>query len=484
MTRRAPWSLQARLIVGIVALLAITSAIVGAVSATVLQGQLVGRLDAQLASAVRQASSALSGDPASPPQVRRLLPAQAAGALALVAVDGTIVSAEYIGAEGSGTTLSVEQQRTLLGAEADGRPVTASLGGDLGDYRLATVRVGPNAQLVVGLPLGDVQTTIGQLVLTIVLVTAAALVLAIGLGIVVVRLALRPLDRVMSTATRVAELPLDRGEVALSERVPEHDTDPRTEVGKVGAAFNRMLDHVASALTARQRSEDKVRRFVADASHELRTPLTAIRGYAELTRRAPHDLPEDVTRSLARIESESVRMTRLVEDLLLLARLDEGREVRADAVDMGPLLVDAVSDAHAAAPEHEWELDVPEEPVLVTGDAERLHQVVANLLANARAHTPPGTRVVVALTGRAGEAEITVTDDGPGIDAALVPNLFERFVRGDDSRSRRAGSTGLGLAIVRAIVDAHHGAVAVESVPGRTVFRVTLPTASREPAGA
>jgi two-component system OmpR family sensor kinase len=243
-----------------------------------------------------------------------------------------------------------------------------------------------------------------------------------------------------------------------------------------------MLGHVASALTARQASENKVRQFVADASHELRTPLAAIRGYAELTRRGDHELPDDVVHSLGRVESEATRMTSLVEDLLLLARLDEGRDLESDPLDLSRLLIDAVSDAHAAGPEHEWSLDMPEEPVLIDGDDARLHQVVANLLANARVHTPDGTDVVTAVSIEGEDAVITVTDDGPGIPEDLQPVLFERFARGDSSRSRAAGSTGLGLAIVAAVVEGHDGTVTVQSEPGRTQFRVTLPLSrAREP---
>jgi two-component system OmpR family sensor kinase len=220
-----------------------------------------------------------------------------------------------------------------------------------------------------------------------------------------------------------------------------------------------------------------VRTFVADASHELRTPLASIRGYAELTRRGGHDLPDDVVHALARVESESVRMTSLVEDLLLLARLDDGRSLESVPVDLGRLLADAVSDAYAAGPDHEWSLELPEERVLVPGDAARLHQVVANLLANARVHTPAGSDVTASVTLAADTAQITVRDNGPGIDPAVLETVFERFARGDSSRSRVAGSTGLGLAIVAAIVEAHGGTVWVESVPGATAFTVSLPLA-------
>jgi two-component system OmpR family sensor kinase len=312
-------------------------------------------------------------------------------------------------------------------------------------------------------------------VLIFALVTLAALAVAALAGTAVVRVALRPLGRVAATATRVSELELSKGEVALAERVGEEDTDPGTEVGQVGSALNRMLGHIEGALVARQQSEDKVRQFVADASHELRTPLASIRGYSELTRRGDYELPDDVVRALDRIESESVRMTGLVEDLLLLARLDAGRELVLGDVDLVPLVVDAVGDAHAASADHEWSLDAPETPVVVTGDRGRLHQIVANLLANARVHTPAGTDIRTALVVDGDHAVLTVQDDGPGISKELQAVLFERFARGDGSRARKTGSTGLGLAIVAAVVEAHGGTVEVESSPGMTRFTVRLP---------
>ena len=221
-----------------------------------------------------------------------------------------------------------------------------------------------------------------------------------------------------------------------------------------------------------------MRQFVADASHELRTPLAAIRGYAELTRRGNYDLPSDVVHSLGRVESEATRMTSLVEDLLLLARLDEGRDLESAPLDLTRLLIDSVSDAHAAGPDHEWSLDLPEEPVMIEGDVARLHQVFANLLGNARVHTPVGTGVVTSVVIDGPRAVVTVSDDGPGIPAELQPVLFERFARGDSSRSRAAGSTGLGLAIVAAVVEGHGGTVEVQSEPGSTSFRVILPLGS------
>jgi two-component system OmpR family sensor kinase len=476
---RAPWSLQRRLVVALVALLAIVSVVVGGASALVLRQNLLVRLDQQVVAELHFVDrpggpvGTLPGDPNSDED-------DGAGARSsvrlLVGTGGKI--AQYVDAERNVTPLTAAQQAQLLDVPTTGVPTTVTLDG-LGEFRVAA-SAGNGATYAVGLSLDDVTDTTNSLILIFALVTLAALIVAGVVGALVVRVALRPLGRVVSTATRVSELPLDKGEVALADRVPETDTDPRTEVGQVGSAINKMLGHIEGALVARQESEDKVRQFVADASHELRTPLASIRGYSELTRRGDFDLPEDVVRALGRIESESVRMTSLVEDLLLLARLDAGRELVLGSVDLSPLVVDAVSDAHAASPDHEWELDAPEEPVVVTGDGGRLHQVIANLLANARVHTPVGSHIVTSLTTEDGVAVLTVRDDGPGISAALQPVLFERFARGDGSRSRATGSTGLGLAIVAAVVEAHHGTVAVESKPGLTKFTVRVPL--RDPA--
>jgi two-component system OmpR family sensor kinase len=351
--------------------------------------------------------------------------------------------------------------------------------GSLGEYRLLAAMVHPGDQppfiAILGVSLAPVNQTMTQTGL--VFGGAAGLVLvAAGLaGTAIVRRTLRPLRRVADTASRVAELELDRGDVALSVRVPDADTDPNTEVGQVGAALNRMLGHIGAALSARQASETRVRQFVADASHELRTPLAAIRGYAELTRRSGDDVPPNVAHAIRRVESESARMTLLVNDLLLLARLDSGRPLDSEQVDLSRLIVDAVSDAHIAGPRHAWRLDLPPDPVVITGDTQRLHQVLANLLSNARTHTPPGTTVTTGLSTQDGRVVLTVADNGPGIPPEVLPEAFERFAKADTSRSRNAGSTGLGLAIVAAVVAAHDGTVGVTSVPGNTVFTVRLP---------
>jgi two-component system OmpR family sensor kinase len=326
------------------------------------------------------------------------------------------------------------------------------------------------------------QTTLHSVEIAEIAVFSIALLLTGIIGTGWVRLSLRPLRRVTATAAEVTRLPLGSGEVALPNRVP--DADPRTEVGQLGVAFNRMLGHVESALARRHASEARLRTFAADASHELRTPLAAIRGYAELARRHPGTLPDDVAHALSRVESESARMSDLVDDLLLLARLDAGRPLADDPVDLTRLAIDAASDARAAAPDHRWQLDLPGESVIIRGDEHRLRQVLANLMSNAASHTPPGTTVTITLAmpgsegaaaGPAGMVALSVADDGPGIPPELQPELFERFVRGDSSRSRAAGSTGLGLAIVDAVVAAHRGHVQVTSRPGQTVFVITLP---------
>jgi two-component system OmpR family sensor kinase len=370
--------------------------------------------------------------------------------------------------------------RRELGKVAVNRPpVTRDIDG-LGRYRVVAAYASHSGDIVItGLSMSDVDATMIRVLLIFGVVTAIAVAAATTAGIVIIRRALAPLRRVAQTAGEVVDLPLDRGEVALPVRVLESDANPRTEVGQLGSALNQMLDHVSAALSARQASETRVRQFVADASHELRTPLAAIRGYTELAQRVgqyPGDT-DAVAHAMSRVQSETERMTHLVEDLLLLARLDSGRPLERGAVDLSRVAVDAVSDAHVAGPDHEWELDLPEEPVMVAGDAARLHQVMTNLLANARVHTAAGTVVTTRLGAHGTHAVLSVRDNGPGIPEQLQSEVFERFARGDTSRSRKGGSTGLGLAIVSAVVKAHHGTIALESAPGHTDFTVRLPLA-------
>jgi two-component system OmpR family sensor kinase len=331
--------------------------------------------------------------------------------------------------------------------------------------------------LITGLPEHQVDDTIARLLLIEAIVFAAALVITGTVATISVRLSLRPLNRVATTAHQVSSLPLSTGTVSLPERVAV--TAPNSEAGQVAEAFDHMLEHVESALHDRHASEDRLRRFIADASHELRTPVAVIHSHAEYAQRVGEDaIPLSVIDALSRIIAESDRMGHLVEDLLLLARLDSGRELEQVDVDLTRIVLDAVSDARVTSTDHNWRLDLPEDELHVTGDPRALHQVLANLLANTRTHTPAGTTVRTTLSSLgSGQVVVTVADDGPGIPDDLLPRIFDRFVRSDDARSGPQGS-GLGLAIVAAIVAAHAGSLTATSGAGAgaTTFTVTLPT--------
>ncbi|MFF8442705.1 ATP-binding protein [Streptomyces californicus] len=563
---RRPWTLRTRLVVSAVSLIAVVAAVIGSVTAIAFHSYLYGKLDDQLHSVVERAQRPPGPVPL-PESLREAGPlgfvgggGQPLGTFgALVGEDGEVTASKVVADSGlraqeSAKPLTDDQAEALEAAAPGSGEGTRSVDlPGLGGYRVEAATTAEGATVLVGIPSAEVSRALTTLIVVEVCVTAAGLLAASIAGTALVGVALRPLRRVAATATRVSELPLHSGEVALVERVPDAEADPRTEVGQVGAALNRMLGHVGAALAARQESETRVRQFVADASHELRTPLASIRGYAELTRRAggggAAPGPDPVTRhALGRIESEADRMTGLVEDLLLLARLDAGRPLSYGRTDLLPLVVDAVSDARAAdrpgpqpydgpgpqpydgpaaadrpatgsgtatgpatgsgtgsatgpatgsatgsgAARHRWRLELPAEPVTVRADPARLQQVLVNLLANARTHTPPGTTVTVSVRPPAragGPVALEVRDDGPGIPAGLLPHVFERFARGDASRTRGSdgggatGSTGLGLAIVQAVVTAHGGRVRVESAPGRTVFAVELPADAEPDAG-
>ena len=492
-------TLRGRLIAGLLALLALVCASVGAVTYAHLNSVLTSNLNSELQLANMRYVDCLQGPPPGsgddegnlhrgPPRSPGPGPCaqqQNAGTInAVFKPGGTLLTAYLANSDVCRLSpvdralLTSLRQGAVAGGELYGpRPVELSA---YGDYQVIA-RDNKGDLVVTGMPLTSVTTTLRQVALAEIAVFSAALVLAGIIGTAWVRVSFRPLRRVAATATRVTRLPLASGEVSLPERVP--DADPRTEVGQVGAAFNRMLGHVESALARREASESRLRTFAADASHELRTPLAAIRGYAELARRHRGPLPEDVAHALNRVEAESARMSELVDELLLLARLDAGRQLEAEPVDMTRLVIDATSDARVAATDHKWLLDLPEDPVLVRGDEQRLRQVLADLLSNAARHTPAGTIVTVALRSKPpapglsarGTAAVSVTDNGPGIPAELQPDVFERFVRGDTSRSRAAGSSGLGLAIVHAVTAAHGGSASVTSQPGETRFVIELP---------
>jgi two-component system, OmpR family, sensor histidine kinase TrcS len=348
----------------------------------------------------------------------------------------------------------------------------------IGQYRVSSQTTAGGDILVVGVSMDLVNKTINRRIVSATVLSVAALLVTSGLTALVVGYALRPLRRVAVTAAEVATTPLTGDDHRIHPRVRPDDTDPNNEVGIVGHTLNELLDNVDSALAHRAESDRRMRQFITDASHELRTPLAAIQGYSELTRQDSADLPPTTEYALARIESEAGRMTSLVDELLLLSRLGEGDDLRTEDVDLADIALNAINDAAVAAPGHNWIKDLPDDPVWVSGDSDRLHQLVSNLLTNGWVHTPPGTTVTTSITcyrhaSGGPYAELAVADNGPDIDAELLPHLFDRFVRAKNA-PQEGGGNGLGLAIVDSIVKAHNGTVTAESAAGRTIFRVRL----------
>lgn len=463
-------TLRSRVVAVMLAALVVGFGTVGIVTTVALHGFLQDRLDQQLSSANRRNLGHLGRFPGAPPVVAAfgLVVGQPVGTIGAEVADGTVLAFSVVGSSRDYPGARAVTARLAPG----GGPITRSLPG-LGSYRLLAVPGPGGSTLVTGLPERTVNQTIDHLLLVELVVFAAALVVT-GVGAAAsVRLSLRPLTRVAATAEQVSTIPLGSGRVVMPPPVP--NPAPGTEAGQVAEAVNRMLAHVADALQQRQFSEDRLRRFVADASHELRTPVAIIRSHAELAERTGGDLDPDVAHSLERIRTQAGRMTTLVDDLLLLARLDSGRPLAHEPVDLTRLVLDAVRDAQVAVPDHVWRLTLPDEPVVARGDEATLHQSVGNLLANAGRHTPAGTTVTASLIPVLGAVLIEVADDGPGIASDLQPRLFERFVHGVGTDRPAAGGYGLGLPIVAAIARAHGGRVELASRPGATVFRIVLP---------
>ncbi|BBX72329.1 two-component sensor histidine kinase [Mycobacterium shinjukuense] len=476
------------MLLGVLAVVTVVLVAVGAVSVLSLRGYVTAMNDAEVAESMHAFSHAYaryqngehtSTHTGTPPISQALLEftGQTPGNLIAVLSDGVVIASAVFSEDEPrpappDVIRAIEAQRW-----ADGHPRVEKLG-SLGSYQVDSRMVGPD-RLVVAVSLSATEAIIARKNLTTTALVATALVITAALTVWVVGYALRPLRRVAATAAEVAAMPLAGDDHQIGVRVRPEDTDPGNEVGIVGHTLNRLLDNVDSALAHRVESDLRMRQFITDASHELRTPLAAIQGYAELTRQDSSDLPPTTEYALARIESEARRMASLVDELLLLSRLGEGEDLQTEDLDLTDLVSNAVNDAAVAAPTHRWVNELPDEPVWVNGDHARLHQLVSNLLTNACVHTPPDVTVTTGITchrfGPDGAyAELTVTDDGPDIDPAVLPHLFERFVRADKSRSNGSGH-GLGLAIVNSIVKAHHGSVAAESGDGRTVFRVRLP---------
>lgn len=475
MKRLLPVSLTGRLVVTTVVLVAVVGLTVSILATVTMQSYLNGRLDVYLANVLDRTTREFDRLPEGPPpNGSGDLPVplgQAFGTLTAVFTDsgrrGDVI--------GDGTQLGLPGPALSVLEElpVDDRARTVEIPG-IGTYRVLA-RHGSHGEVIVGgLPTKPVDNILSSLFLWEILLTLGGIVVAGVVGRTIVKRQLRPLRDVAATAHEVAALPLSTGAVGGTPRVARELTDPDTEVGRVGDAVNVLLAHVERALDERHASEQRVRRFLADASHELRTPLTTIAGYTELVRRTGSDDPAVLRRAVEKVEAEAERMAQLVTDLLLLARLDSGPSVEVEPVDLTRLVMEAVADRRVLDADRRWRLDLPDEPVEVEGDALRLHQLVTNLLTNATRHTPEGTAITVGLARTRSTVQLTVHDDGPGVDPQLLPHVFDRFARGDSSRTRTSGGAGLGTAIVQAIAEAHGGSAEVRSAPGDTTFLVSF----------
>ncbi|WP_329482362.1 HAMP domain-containing histidine kinase [Kribbella sp. NBC_01484] len=463
-------SLSVRVAAAMVLLVAVVSVVISVLTTAAISSYLTKQLDSKVAASQGRTIMALTkGDGSRPPPDTPH--GQDAGTVTAY-LTSSGATGNVITPDGVLATLSDPAVAALDEVPAGDGNRTVDLPG-LGQYRAHASQIGP-ITVVTALPTKDIADTINSLIGWEVLFGGVGVLTAGGVAVFVVRRQLRPLRRVAQTAREVAGLPLDTGEIGMTARVPDQLTDERTEVGQVAVALNTLLGHMENALDARHRSEQQVRQFVADASHELRTPLTTIHGYAQLSlRQGDHEL---FSHAMGKVMVEATRMAALVEDLLLLARLDAGRPLDLRPVDLTRLARESVTDAQIVSPDHHWALSLPPEPVVVTGDEQRLHQVVTNLLSNARRHTPAGTTVTVELIADDRHtAVLTIHDNGPGIPADLQPNVFKRFTRADTSRTRDSGGSGLGLSLAQSITEAHGGIVTVTSHPGDTCFTLALP---------
>jgi two-component system, OmpR family, sensor kinase len=467
-------SLRARLLAAVLALTACGLLLAGGITYVEQRSFQYDRVDQELKSAVMPVSGALEEMAGGAPRHDGRDPEHGPGGGPNFGIAGTYGQKR----DASGRVIidkvfSVDQTVTAkpaLPAELTPGHITTVNGEEGVDtrYRVIASADPDGSTTVVAIPLRATDDTLHRLLAVEALVIAAVLIVLGLVSWVVVRVGLLPLDRMGHTAGAIAG-----GD--LSHRV--ESTDPRTEVGRLGIALNAMLERLERAFGEREASEDRLRRFIADASHELRTPLASIRGYAELFRMGAARDPAEVEKAMRRIEDEAARMGVLVQDLLTLARLDEVPDVPHAELDLAAIVRDAVDDGRAAAPSREIRAQI-DGPAPVVGDRDQLRQVLGNLLRNAFVHTPEGTPVEVRLEQAGGEVQVEVRDHGPGLPTSDAEALFERFWRSEGGRERGRGGAGLGLAIVAAIVDAHGGDVRAGNAPdGGATFVVTLPGA-------
>jgi two-component system, OmpR family, sensor kinase len=470
-------SLRARLVLGVIALAAIGLAVADVATYASLRSFLVDRMDKTLEDGhfgvERSFEHGCSeGGPPTPPSAGDYVQLRTAAGTVLCSQRTRGFPGQAYSPPSLPATITVPARGH--GAEsARYFTVSAQDGGQRYRVRASRERDG-DMIIVTAMSLSGVDATLHRLLWIALVVTGAVLAALAGLGLWVVRLGLRPLDAIGATAAAIAAGDLTR-RVARAE--------PRTEVGRLGLALNSMLGQIEAAFTATAASEQRLRRFVADASHELRTPLAAVRAYAELFARGADRRPEDLARSMAGITRESERMSLLVDDLLLLARLDEGRPLHRELVDLTEIVGDSVETASTVDPDRPIAFEAEAAPVY--GDREQLRQIVDNLLANVRAHTPPRAAATVSVRRAESEVVVEVTDSGPGMTSEQAERAFERFYRADPARARARGGVGLGLSIVVAVATAHGGTAAARSEPGRgTTFRITLPLADRSGAAS
>jgi two-component system, OmpR family, sensor kinase len=464
-------SLRVRIMVAAAVLVLVTSAVMGALGTAMLRSYLYGRVDAQLAGF---AAGTPRGRPARiPPRGTPQLPSPFL--IEEVSAGGKVKLASG-SVHGAGPPVIPAARLRNPGV-----PFTAAAAGAPGhSWRVLVRAVGGGRHVVIAYSLDAVNSTVSRLEFADAAAGVVAIVILAGIGLPLIRVSLSPLARIEDAAEAIAA-----GD--LSRRIDR--PAPRTEVGRLAAALNVMLGRIEAAYRAREEgearardSEDRMRRFVGDASHELRTPLASIRGLAEFClQQGAAASRADMTRLVTLILGEATRMGLLVDDLLLLAQVDEGRPLDRQPVDLSSAAAEAVLAARAVPRGHSLSLVASDEPVVVSADSARLRQVIDNLVGNALQHTPAGTAVTVEVDSVPGYGELTVADDGPGLTAEQACRVFERFYRTDGARSRASGGTGLGLSIAAALVGAHQGTITVDSRPGGggATFRVRLPLAER-----